>query len=95
MQRKYTRMIAINGTRLVSKDESRSEISQSHRLTKLQYTIVVTVTIYLFFLTRVISGFQAFQDIFFTIISSHIQQKVLKYILCFSYQFLVFLILRI
>ena len=41
IQRKFTKMIATNGIRLVSKYESQSEKSQSHRLTKLQDAIVI------------------------------------------------------
>ena len=44
-QRRYTKMFAINGIRLVSKYHSQSEKGQSHRLIKLQSRLVVYITV--------------------------------------------------
>ena len=83
MQRKYTKMIAVNGIRPVSNYDSQYEKDQSHQMTKLQSMIVVyiTVTIYYFFNGFYFMFFWGFFLIsgflchFFTSISGYINKK--------------------
>ena len=79
IQRKYTDMIAINGIRLVSKYNSQYEKDQSDWLIKRQSTIVVyiTVTIYYFFnafYLMLLLNFRLFVS-FFPNISGYINKK--------------------
>ena len=95
MQRKYTEMNAINRIRLVSLHERQYKKGRSHRSIKFQNTIVVyvTVTIYyflMFFISCFFFEFQAFYIIFFTNISSCTNKKFQSIFYIFHISFCCF-----
>ena len=65
IQRKYTEIIAINGIRLVSKYERQYEKGRSHRSKKLQSTMVVYITVTIYFLMFFISCYFWISDFSF------------------------------